>query len=129
MKSLEERHAERNLRRKEGPGPVVIEKDQETDTTTEQEEEREPMRNKQPGSSKEPAFFEQKVQGDDSIRGGFTPTSVSDEETAVARASVRAAKTSAGEGVGNGGGKDGSRRLNFFGQWNWAVLKGRSSKD
>lgn len=109
MRSLEERHAERARRRVEGVGPIEIVKDDEEEPVR-QEEEREPMRNKQPGSSIQPVFFEQKVEGDDKANADFMRAVSSEEQnmqssvsTAVAeKAAKKAAKASAG-GEGNGG--------------------------
>lgn len=106
MKSLEERHAEREKHRKQGPEGTVIEKDAETEKADDDFElnEKEPMRNKAPGSSREPAFFEAKVKGDDTIPHSLEVSRSADE--AAAKASTQAAKTSGGAGTGNGGGKD-----------------------
>lgn len=113
MKSLEERHAEREKHRKDGPEPTTLVKD-EVDPNAGKDDfelnEKEPMRNKAPGSSREPPFFEVKVVGDDSTpetnKRILTPQGDAEaaSDAAAGKASLKAAKTSGGAGVGAGGG-------------------------
>ena len=111
MLSLQERLAEREIRRKEGPGPVVIAPVDPKELQQDENDEDFPARvvYKGPGSSKEPKDFVQKIQGDDSINNGIAPT-VSSENKAIAdqaknKANTEAAlKTSPAAGAGGGAG-------------------------
>ena len=101
MESLEKRLAERNLRRKEGPGPVVIAPVDPSELPQDLDDEEFPARviNKGPGSSKEPKNFVQRVEGSDSIDNGVTPTVAAENGKANTEAAIKS-----GPAAGGGGG-------------------------
>lgn len=114
MKSLKERHAEREGNRKNGPRPVEIVKDEPEDSSSNlyPEEEYKPMRNKGPGASIEKPGNEVKVEGDDTtplLTTGISPENdrLANAVAANVQAQTKAVKLAqGGEGAqGNGGGK------------------------